>query len=113
MRSGTRHCRSSWTDGCPCEGLDVKPADKRADNPADKASEEKHNDIKSEISFASQDFETAKGDESEDYYSGADDAHGAGGELRVENQRLRWEILDAWRDAAVAAGLPATDDFNR
>ncbi|QEW20211.1 Alcohol dehydrogenase [acceptor] [Marinibacterium anthonyi] len=50
---------------------------------------------------------------SEDYYSGADDAHGAGGELRVENQRLRWEILDAWRDAAVAAGLPATDDFNR
>jgi choline dehydrogenase len=50
---------------------------------------------------------------SEDYYGGADVMHGEGGEWRVEEQRLRWEILDAWRDAAVAAGLPATDDFNR
>jgi choline dehydrogenase len=37
---------------------------------------------------------------SEDYYKGADKHHGAGGEWRVEAQRLRWEILDAWRDAA-------------
>ncbi|SPF81868.1 GMC family oxidoreductase [Pseudoprimorskyibacter insulae] len=50
---------------------------------------------------------------SEDYYAGEDEMHGQGGEWRVEEQRLRWEILDAWRDAAVAAGLPATDDFNR
>jgi choline dehydrogenase len=50
---------------------------------------------------------------SEDYYGGADDLHGAGGEWRVEGQRLRWDILDAWRDAAAAAGLPATNDFNR
>ena len=50
---------------------------------------------------------------SEDYYKGADDKHGAGGEWRVEEQRLSWEILDAWKDAAVAAGIPETPDFNR
>ena len=50
---------------------------------------------------------------SEDYYAGEDEAHGAGGNLRVEEQRLRWEILDDWKKAAVAAGIPETDDFNR
>ncbi|MGC9418070.1 MAG: GMC family oxidoreductase [Rhodovulum sp.] len=50
---------------------------------------------------------------SEDYFAGADEMHGAGGEWRVEEQRLHWDILDAVRDAFVAAGLPATDDFNR
>ncbi|MDF1872854.1 choline dehydrogenase [Vannielia sp.] len=50
---------------------------------------------------------------SEDYYAGADEAHGEGGEYRVEEQRLSWEILDAWKQAAIAAGLPASDDFNR
>lgn len=50
---------------------------------------------------------------SEDYAPGADELHGAGGEWRVENQRLHWDVLDHWRAAAVAAGLPATDDFNR
>ncbi len=50
---------------------------------------------------------------SEDYYGGADEMHGAGGEWRVEEARLRWEILDAWKAAAVEAGLPETDDFNR
>nr|WP_281413089.1 GMC family oxidoreductase N-terminal domain-containing protein [Marivibrio halodurans] len=49
---------------------------------------------------------------SEDHYKGGSDLHGAGGEWRVEQQRLRWEILEAWRDAAVQAGIPATDDFN-
>jgi choline dehydrogenase len=39
--------------------------------------------------------------------------HGAGGEWRVEKQRLRWEILDAFALAAQQAGLPASDDFNR
>ena len=43
----------------------------------------------------------------------ADDAHGTGGEWRVENQRLSWEILDAFRDAAEQAGIPKTNDFNR
>jgi len=50
---------------------------------------------------------------SEDYYAGADEAHGQGGEWRVEEPRVRWDILDAWQEAAVAAGIPQTDDFNR
>ena len=49
---------------------------------------------------------------SEDYVDGASEFHGAGGEWRVENMRLHWDVLDHWRDAAVAAGLPATTDFN-
>ena len=39
--------------------------------------------------------------------------HGHGGEWRVEKQRLHWDILDAFRDAAAEAGIPRTDDFNR
>ncbi|MEJ6006073.1 GMC family oxidoreductase N-terminal domain-containing protein [Paucibacter sp. AS339] len=39
-------------------------------------------------------------------------AHGHGGEWRVERQRLRWDILDAFASAAMQAGIPATDDFN-
>jgi choline dehydrogenase len=31
----------------------------------------------------------------------------------VEKQRLRWDILDAFAQAAQQAGIPATDDFNR
>jgi choline dehydrogenase len=50
---------------------------------------------------------------SEDYYLGADAAHGAGGEWRVERQRLSWEILDAFREAMAEAGIPKIADFNR
>jgi choline dehydrogenase len=50
---------------------------------------------------------------SEDNAAGADDLHGEGGEWRVESQRLSWEILDAFHDACLSAGIPATDDFNR
>ena len=50
---------------------------------------------------------------SEDYQHGADEFHGAGGELRVEERRVSWEILDAWRDAAAACGIPKIDEFNR
>jgi choline dehydrogenase len=50
---------------------------------------------------------------SEDQVRGADDMHGTGGEVRVEEQRLSWEILDAFRDAAAETGIPKTDDFNR
>jgi choline dehydrogenase len=50
---------------------------------------------------------------SEDYQHGADDAHGAGGELRVEERRVNWEILDAWRDAAAECGIPKIAEFNR
>jgi len=39
--------------------------------------------------------------------------HISGGEWRVEKQRLRWDVLDAFAQAAVEAGIPATDDFNR
>jgi choline dehydrogenase-like flavoprotein len=50
---------------------------------------------------------------SEDYYAGAvPGQHGAGGGFRIEEQRLRWEILDAWKEAAIAAGIPETADFN-
>ncbi|WP_293223797.1 GMC family oxidoreductase [Ottowia sp.] len=38
--------------------------------------------------------------------------HGHGGEWRVDRQRLRWDVLDAFAQAAVQAGIPATDDFN-
>jgi choline dehydrogenase len=50
---------------------------------------------------------------SEDHWRGADDMHGAGGEWRVERQRLHWEILDAFRDAAEEAGIAKVEDFNR
>ena len=51
--------------------------------------------------------------QSEDYQHGADEFHGEGGELRVEERRVNWEILDAWRDAAEACGIPKIDEFNR
>ena len=50
---------------------------------------------------------------SEDYWRGADEAHGAGGEWRVERQRLDWEILEAFRDAAAEMGIAKIEDFNR
>jgi choline dehydrogenase len=50
---------------------------------------------------------------SEDYHLGADAAHGAGGEWRVERQRLSWEILDAFREAMAEAGIAKIGDFNR
>jgi len=62
----------------------------------------------------------------EDHWKGGDVFHGAGaeshkhpasrapgGEWRVEQQRLSWEILDAFSQAAQQAGIPATEDFNR
>ncbi|MEO7855056.1 MAG: GMC family oxidoreductase N-terminal domain-containing protein [Rubrivivax sp.] len=49
----------------------------------------------------------------EDHHGGTTATHGAGGEWRIERQRLRWDILDAWAQAAQQAGVPATADFNR
>jgi choline dehydrogenase len=59
----------------------------------------------------------------EDFHQGADEFHAApgfdrtgqraGGEWRVEKQRLRWEILDAFAQAAQQAGIPHSNDFNR
>ena len=50
---------------------------------------------------------------SEDYHRGADEFHGAGGEWRVEQQRLRWDILEAFAAAAEQEGIPRVQDFNR
>ena len=73
----------------------------------------------------------------EDHHLGGNDAHGvkgalsdllkdddtlygkvlrhrkAGGEWRVERQRLSWDVLDAFSLAAQQAGIPATADFNQ
>jgi choline dehydrogenase len=40
------------------------------------------------------------------------DLHGHGGEWRIEKQRLNWEVLDSFADAAVQTGIDKTDDFN-
>ena len=48
----------------------------------------------------------------EDYEQGATDGYGAGGELRVADPRVRWEILDAWREAAAECGIPSIKVFN-
>ena len=43
---------------------------------------------------------------------GSNGLHGRGGEWRVEHPRVRWDILDAIRDAAEAAGVAKIEDFN-
>ncbi|MFK0165243.1 GMC family oxidoreductase [Rhizobium sp. NPDC090279] len=40
------------------------------------------------------------------------DMHGHGGEWRIEKQRLKWDILESFAEAAVEAGIPRSDDFN-
>ena len=50
---------------------------------------------------------------SESYQHGADEFHGDAGELRVEERRVNWEILDAWREAAAECGIPPIEEFNR
>jgi choline dehydrogenase len=49
----------------------------------------------------------------EDFTPGGDALHGEGGEWRVEDIPIRWEILDAFADAAAEAGIPKVTDFNR
>ena len=50
--------------------------------------------------------------QSEDHFAGASAVHGEGGEWRVEEPRISWDILDAFRDAAAEIGIPRIDDFN-
>lgn len=50
---------------------------------------------------------------SESYQHGANEFHGADGELRVEERRVNWEVLDAWREAAQECGIPKIEEFNR
>ncbi|GHA62274.1 choline dehydrogenase [Amylibacter ulvae] len=40
------------------------------------------------------------------------DHHAHGGEWRVEKQRLNWDVLDSFSDAANEIGIEKTDDFN-
>ncbi len=40
------------------------------------------------------------------------DMHGHGGEWRIEKQRLQWDVLDSFSDAAEETGIEKTDDFN-
>lgn len=49
---------------------------------------------------------------SEDHHGGESGIHGSGGEWRVERQRLSWEILDAFRQAAAQTGISPVTDFN-
>ncbi|MBO1111412.1 GMC family oxidoreductase [Bordetella petrii] len=50
---------------------------------------------------------------SEDHHAGASEFHGGDGEWRVERQRLSWDLLDAFRDAAAQAGIAPVSDFNQ
>ena len=48
----------------------------------------------------------------EDHFLGVSASHAVGGELRVEPPRVRWELLEAFRDAAAQAGIKPIPDFN-
>ena len=50
---------------------------------------------------------------SEDYAFGADEYHATGGEWRVDAPRVTWEIIEAFKAAAIETGIPETPDFNR
>jgi choline dehydrogenase-like flavoprotein len=47
-----------------------------------------------------------------DHFMGEGEHHGKGGEWRVEYPRLRWDITDAFQDAAAEFGIPKVSDFN-
>jgi choline dehydrogenase len=49
---------------------------------------------------------------SENHFAGTSEVHGGDGEWRVERQRLSWEILEAFREAAAQSGVASIDDFN-
>jgi choline dehydrogenase len=48
----------------------------------------------------------------EDHFAGPSPMHGAGGPWRVDEPRMRWDILDAFIAAAAAVGIPPVADFN-
>ena len=48
----------------------------------------------------------------EDHALGPNAVYGTGGECRVEPQRVRWDILSTFRQAAAEAGIKPIDDFN-
>ncbi|MFO1083357.1 MAG: GMC family oxidoreductase N-terminal domain-containing protein [Reyranellaceae bacterium] len=48
----------------------------------------------------------------DNHFLGDTEHHGAGGEWRVEEPRVRWDVLDAVAQAATEMGIPRTSDFN-
>jgi choline dehydrogenase len=48
----------------------------------------------------------------EDHFLGVSESHAVGGEWRVEPPRVRWALLEAFRDAASQAGIKPIPDFN-
>jgi choline dehydrogenase len=48
----------------------------------------------------------------DDHFLGDTEHHGAGGEWRVEQSRVKWEVLNAVEKAATEMGIPVTPDFN-
>jgi hypothetical protein len=48
----------------------------------------------------------------ENHFLGESDAHGVGGELRIEAPRVHWDLLDAFRAAAEQADIKSVADFN-
>ncbi len=48
----------------------------------------------------------------EDHFLGESDLHGSGGELPVQEPRVRWDVLDAFRAAAEQANIKSVPDFN-
>ncbi len=48
----------------------------------------------------------------DNHFLGDTEHHGASGEWRVEESRVRWEVLDAVIKAANEMGIPTTADFN-
>lgn len=48
----------------------------------------------------------------EDHVAPRDGVHRAGGEWRVDRPRIRWDILDAFHDAAAELGIAKIEDFN-
>jgi choline dehydrogenase len=48
----------------------------------------------------------------ENHFLGESDAHGTGGEMRIEAPRVHWELLDAFRTAAAQADIRSVEDFN-
>lgn len=48
----------------------------------------------------------------EDHFLGDSEHHGTGGNWRVEAPRVRWDLLDKVREAALQMGVRPLDDFN-
>ncbi|QWE23612.1 GMC family oxidoreductase N-terminal domain-containing protein [Polynucleobacter sp. AP-Jannik-300A-C4] len=49
----------------------------------------------------------------EDYHGNANQWHSKDGEWTVSRQRLRWPIMDIFKQAAIEAGIPESEDFNQ